>query len=134
MIDPFISRILCLGSLKNAAQSQSTHLLASTSRYSEAINLELAGSNNGGLLSGGDGTRRAAGLLNGHDGLEGLLISDLTEDDVLAIEPRGLLGGDEELRAVAVVRATVSIQNTLTPIPPSNSVKDRLRRTCWGQR
>jgi hypothetical protein len=31
----------------------------------------------------------------------GLDIGDLTEDDVLAIEPRGDDGGDEELGAVA---------------------------------
>jgi len=31
-----------------------------------------------------------------------LLISDLAEDDVLAIEPAGDYGGDEELGAVAL--------------------------------
>lgn len=36
------------------------------------------------------------------DDVEGLLISDLAEDDMLAIEPAGDNGGDEELRAVAI--------------------------------
>lgn len=71
----------------------------------EETNLELTGSDDGGLLGGFDGTGGAASLLNGHDGLQGLLISDLAEDDVLAIEPRGLLGADEELGAVAVTKS-----------------------------
>nr|WNZ75859.1 hypothetical protein [Trichoderma harzianum] len=40
---------------------------------------------------------------NGH----GLLVSDLAEDDVAAVQPRGDDSGDEELRAVAVFRCRV---------------------------
>jgi hypothetical protein len=43
-----------------------------------------------------------SGSLESLDNVEGLVISDLTEDNVLAIEPAGDDGGDEELRAVAV--------------------------------
>jgi len=46
------------------------------------------------------GTR--ASCLEFLDDLQALLISDLAEDDVLAIQPRGNDGGDEELRAVGV--------------------------------
>lgn len=78
--------------------------VVSFSNFGNALaHLELAAVDDGGLGLCGDGTGAAASLLNGHDGLHGLLISNLTEDDVLAIEPRGLLGCDEELRAVAVI-------------------------------
>ena len=60
--------------------------------------LQLAG------LLDGDGLGGLAGLgadlLDSLDEIETLL--DLAENDVLAIEPRGLDGADEELRAVAV--------------------------------
>jgi len=56
-----------------------------------------------GLLNG-DGLGGLAGLgadlLNGLDDVETL--DDLAEDDVLAVEPRGLDSADEELRAVAI--------------------------------
>jgi hypothetical protein len=55
-----------------------------------------------GLLAELDGAGRRANSLEGLDNLHGLLISDLAEDDVAAIEPRGDNGGDEELGAVAV--------------------------------
>ena len=38
------------------------------------------------------------------DDVEGLLISNLAEDDVLTIEPAGDDGGDEELRSIAEER------------------------------
>ena len=38
------------------------------------------------------------------DDVQGFAISNLTEDDVLAIEPAGDDGSDEELRAIAVKR------------------------------
>jgi hypothetical protein len=60
--------------------------------------LQLAG------LLNGDGLRGLAGLgsdtLDGLDNVETLL--DLAEDDVLAVQPGGLDGADEELGAVAV--------------------------------
>jgi hypothetical protein len=55
-----------------------------------------------GLLAELDGAGRRANSLEGLDNLHGLLISDLAEDDVAAIEPRGDNGGDEELGAVGV--------------------------------
>ena len=45
---------------------------------------------------------RASGLKS-LDNVEALLVSDLAEDDVAAVEPRGDNGGDEELGAVAVL-------------------------------
>lgn len=56
----------------------------------------------GGLLGVLDGTAGGAGSLKSLDNAHGLLIGNLAEDDVAAIEPRGLDSGDEELRAVAV--------------------------------
>jgi hypothetical protein len=61
----------------------------------------------GGLDSGADGTGAGAEGLNLLDDLHGLLISDLAEDDVLTIEPRGDNGGDEELGAVAEKKGNV---------------------------
>lgn len=48
-----------------------------------------------------DGASVAASGLDRLDNALGLLVRDLTEDDVLAIEPRGHDGGNEELGAVA---------------------------------
>ena len=62
--------------------------------------MALARRGNGDLLAWTTGSR--AERLDGLDDLKGLVISDLAEDDVLAIEPAGDDGGDEELRAVGV--------------------------------
>jgi len=43
----------------------------------------------------------AANGLNGLDNLHRIWISDLSEDDMLAIKPVSLDGGNKELRAVA---------------------------------
>jgi hypothetical protein len=67
--------------------------------------LKLAGADNGGralLVLGG-----AAAAADGLDGLDDLVrldiaVGDAAEDDVLAVQPRGDNGGDEELGAVAV--------------------------------
>lgn len=67
-----------------------------------ATHLSLASASDGGCLLVLDGTAAAAGGLNGLDDTLGLVVRDLAEDDVLAIEPRGYDGGDEELRAIAV--------------------------------
>lgn len=45
-----------------------------------------------------------ASSLKSLDDVEGLIISNFAEDDVLAIEPAGDDGGDEELRSVAEER------------------------------
>jgi hypothetical protein len=52
-----------------------------------------------------DRARVAAASLDGPDDALGLgiVIGDLAEDDVLAVQPGGDDGGDEELGAVAVV-------------------------------
>ena len=63
--------------------------------------LQLARLDNGGLLVVVDLAGAGAGGLEGLDNVQGLLVGDLAEDDVLAIEPAGDDGGDEELRAVA---------------------------------
>lgn len=55
----------------------------------------------GGLDIGADGAGGGTETLDLLDNVHGLGISDLAEDDVLAIEPRGDNGGDEELGAVA---------------------------------
>jgi len=65
--------------------------------------LELAGVDNGGPLAELllDLTAVVASEFESLHDLERLLVGDLAEDDVAAIEPRGDNGGDEELRAVA---------------------------------
>jgi len=64
--------------------------------------LVLARVDNGGAGLVLDGTRARADSLEGLDDLHGLIVGDLAEDDVAAVEPRGDDGGDEELRAVGV--------------------------------
>lgn len=51
-------------------------------------------------------TTAATETLDFLDDLQGLLVSNLAEDDVLAVQPRGDDGGDEELRAVATSIST----------------------------
>lgn len=55
----------------------------------------------GGALAVLDSTGLGAGGLEGADDPHRLLVSDLAEDDVAAVEPRRDDGGDEELGAVA---------------------------------
>lgn len=68
----------------------------------KSANLSLARVDDGRLLAVLDLARGRAGSLESADNLLGLLVGDLAEDDVAAIEPLSLDGGDEELRAVAV--------------------------------
>ena len=63
--------------------------------------LLAAAVDDGGLDGRDDSSGVVTGLLESENGLQGLLVSNLAEDDVLAIEPAGDDGGDEELRAVA---------------------------------
>ena len=65
---------------------------------------EKAGLHNHGLLAKFDGTTAGASSLEGLDDLHRVIINDLAEDDVAAVEPASLHGRDEELRAVAVKR------------------------------
>lgn len=65
--------------------------------------LRAAGVDNLGLDGRADGTAGAAKGLDLLDDVLGFLVGNLTEDDVLAVEPRGHNSGDEELGAVAKV-------------------------------
>lgn len=66
------------------------------------MNLKSTAVNDGGLEVELDGAGVAAGGLEGADNVHRVIaLLDLAKDDVLAIEPWGLLGGDEELGAVA---------------------------------
>lgn len=67
--------------------------------------------NDGGLLAILDGTAGGTGSLDGLDDLEGLIVGNLAENDVAAVQPRGHDGGDEELGAVAVSRLLARIQH-----------------------
>lgn len=70
--------------------------------FPQAEPLLLARADDGGLLAVLDGTAGGATGLNGPDNLHGLIVSDLAENDVAAVQPGGGDGGDEELGAVAV--------------------------------
>ena len=72
-----------------------------------------------------DSTRVGADSLDGADDLHRLDIAsgDTAEDDVLAVEPRGNDGGDEELGAVAAARLATELVKV-----------GLLKLTCWGRR
>jgi hypothetical protein len=74
---------------------------ASSKRYANLQNTRV---DDGGLLVVLDLAGAGSSSLKSLDDVQGFLISNLTEDDVLAIEPAGDNGGDEELRAVAINR------------------------------
>lgn len=65
--------------------------------------MTLARVDDGRLLAVLDGTAGGTSSLNGLDDLEGLVVGNLAEDDVAAVQPGGHDGGDEELGAVAVM-------------------------------
>lgn len=65
--------------------------------------------NNGGAGVVLGGTAAGANSLEGLDNVQGLLVSNLAENDVAAVEPRGDNGGDEELRAVAVKVVSIAV-------------------------
>lgn len=64
--------------------------------------LQLTRGDNGGLGVVLGSTTLATNTLESLDNVHGLLVSDLAENDVASVEPRGDDGGDEELRAVAM--------------------------------
>lgn len=72
--------------------------------------LELTAVDNLGLDSRADGAGGGAEGLDLLHNLHGFGVSNLAEDDVLAIEPRGDNGGDEELGAVAAEKETCQYQ------------------------
>lgn len=64
-------------------------------------NLQLTTVHDGGLDVRADSTAARAKSLDLLDDLEGSVVGNLAEDDVLAVQPGGHDGGDEELGAVA---------------------------------
>jgi len=66
------------------------------------LNLQDTGLDNGWLLVVVDLATSTASSLKSVDDVQRWLISNLTEDNVLAIEPAGNYGGDEELGTVAM--------------------------------
>ncbi len=64
--------------------------------------LQDARLDNGGFLVILDLAAAAAGSLKSPNNIQGLLVSNFAEDDVLAIEPAGYHSGNEELGAVAI--------------------------------
>ena len=66
----------------------------------ETAVLQLTRGSDGGRLGVGDFAGAATASLDGPDDLHGLLIGNLSEDDVLAIEPTSYGRGDEELRTI----------------------------------
>lgn len=85
--------------------------------------LQLAALVNDDLLGGG--TIAAAKLLNLLDNVHA--IGDLAEDDVLAIEPAGHDGGDEEL-------GTIALQDRVSKGIGVRQFSELRVRTCWGLR
>lgn len=86
--------------------------------------LLLAGRANGGdTLTVLDATAGGAASLDGLDDTDGLGVSDLAEDDVTAVEPRGDDGGDEELRAVAVLSRQYLRQENAMPQGRSRNLR-----------
>jgi len=79
---------------------------------SSASCLELSAVADGDLLAGL--SRLAAEALSGLDDV--VAINDLSEDDVLSVEPSGLGGADEELGSVGVGTSVGHGQNTLTSV------------------
>ena len=69
--------------------------------YVLPMSSQLTGLGDGGVLGVGDLARLAAGCLDGLDDLQRLTIRDFAKDHVLAVQPIGDNGGDEELRSVA---------------------------------
>jgi hypothetical protein len=76
--------------------------------------LQLTAVDDGGTLGVLDGTAAGASSLKSLNNFHGLLVGDLTEDNVASVEPRGDDGGDEELRAVAVTVSISAIINKTT--------------------
>tara|TARA_R110002060_G_scaffold2326_16_gene4001 strand:- start:756 stop:1001 length:246 start_codon:yes stop_codon:yes gene_type:complete len=77
-------------------------MIRSSHRYYRKANLQDTRLDDGWLLVVVDLSAAGSGSLESLDDSQGLLISDLTEDNVLAIEPAGDNGGNEELGAVAI--------------------------------
>lgn len=73
--------------------------------------MTLARVDDGRLLAILNGTTGGTGGLDSLDDLEGLIVSNLAEHDVAAVQPGGHDGGDEELGAVAVLDPLASVHS-----------------------
>lgn len=98
-------------------------------------NLQLAGGSDQDLLAGL--AALAAVRLDLADDVHAF--GDLAEDDVLAVQPRGLLGADEELASICVwssvghgedTRASVPIREKLVSIHPNEVRQVEVCKTC----
>lgn len=77
-------------------------MIRSSHHYYRKANLQDTRLDDGWLLVVVDLSAAGSGSLEGLDDSQGLLVSDLTEDDVLAIKPAGDDSGNEELGAVGI--------------------------------
>ena len=93
--------------------------------------LQLTAVDDLGLDSGADSTGGGTESLDLLDDVHGLSVSNLAEDDVLTVEPRGHNGGDEELRAVAVEREK---SGTRFFAKRGRDLSAACRLTCWDRR
>lgn len=96
--------------------------------------LQLARLDNGGTLAVLDSAAARASGLNGLDNVHGLLVSDLAEDDVATVEPRGDDGGDEELGAVAaekIRRGQQAVRYVVTYVLGPALAMDRRPGRSW---
>lgn len=75
--------------------------------------LQLSRLDNGWLLGVVDLAGTGASGLKSLDNVHGLLVSNLAEDDMLAIQPGGDNGGNEELGAVAKFRVSELISELM---------------------
>lgn len=108
------------------------------STYKPRKRLQLTRGDNGGLLLVVDGTASGTGSLKSLDNVERVLVSDLAEDDVAAVEPRGNNGGDEELRTVAVKWPISDMMRVRMPwrvayvLGPALAMDSRPGRSCFS--
>jgi hypothetical protein len=80
------------------------------------LSLKLTAVNNGGLLVVLDGTGAGTSGLKSLDNAHGLVVSNLAENDVAAVQPRGLDGGYEELGAVAAKDSALAMSFSLATV------------------
>lgn len=78
---------------------------------SSLLLVTLARVDDGRLLAILNGTAGRTGSLDALNDLEGLVVGNLAEDDVAAVQPGGHDGGDEELGAVAGFNLLAHIHN-----------------------
>ena len=71
--------------------------------------LQFAGCGNGGFILVSDLAGLATSGFDGFHNSQRLVVCDFAKDDVLAVEPAGDNGGDEELGTVAGKRMRFSI-------------------------